>query len=273
MATRNKTVLFISLRNSLKQSNPYNGNSEIDALISHSTAITLPPAYVDTLDTLQESFNNLLKNINSFETLSKSTQATFDNSATDEINQVSSSIAQDIAHLSTAIKKLKIGDSSEKNIKMGLAAKLSGYSTRFSQLQTRYVNKVKQLEGKSNMLDFGARMEDDELDSVFTEANMQAVETNNQAINQRHAAIEEIVKSITGLSVVFKELQNMVIDQGTVLDRIDYNIEMVDVYVKEAHGELVKGSKYQDTKKAKYCIILLGVVVGILLLVVIFKKK
>jgi syntaxin 16 len=48
------------------------------------------------------------------------------------------------------------------------------------------------------------------------------------------------VKSINGLAEVFKEINQLVIDQGTILDRIDYNIEQTNVHMESAHGELVK---------------------------------
>lgn len=35
------------------------------------------------------------------------------------------------------------------------------------------------------------------------------------------------MKSIEDLSTIFKELAVLVIDQGTILDRIDYNMEQV----------------------------------------------
>jgi syntaxin 16 len=40
------------------------------------------------------------------------------------------------------------------------------------------------------------------------------------------------------LSEIFKELQTMVIDQGTMLDRIDYNVELARDRVKDAHVDL-----------------------------------
>jgi syntaxin 16 len=65
----------------------------------------------------------------------------------------------------------------------------------------------------------------------------------------------------------------MVIDQGTILDRIDYNIEMVGVDVENAHGELVEAYKAQENRCGKVCIILLGGVVGILFLVVVTRRR
>jgi syntaxin 16 len=61
---------------------------------------------------------------------------------------------------------------------------------------------------------------------------------NNTAIAQREREIEDIAKGIIELSEIFKELQTMVIDQGTMLDRIDYNVELTRDRVKDAHVDL-----------------------------------
>lgn len=63
---------------------------------------------------------------------------------------------------------------------------------------------------------------------------------NDREISQREAEINEIAKSIFQLSDLFKELQNMVVEQGTMLDRIDYNIDQTVVHVKQGHKELVQ---------------------------------
>jgi len=44
---------------------------------------------------------------------------------------------------------------------------------------------------------------------------------------RRDHEINAIVQSIEELSQIFKELAVLVIDQGTILDRIDYNMEQV----------------------------------------------
>lgn len=75
---------------------------------------------------------------------------------------------------------------------------------------------------------------------VFSDAQMAVVEANDHAITQREKEINEIAKSIMTLAEIFRELQTMVIDQGTVLDRIDYNIEQTNVHLESAHGELLK---------------------------------
>jgi syntaxin 16 len=61
---------------------------------------------------------------------------------------------------------------------------------------------------------------------------------HDEAIEQREREINDIAKSIIELSDIFRELQAMVIDQGTMLDRIDYNIERMGTEVKAADKEL-----------------------------------
>ena len=62
-------------------------------------------------------------------------------------------------------------------------------------------------------------------------------------ITQREREINEIAKSIHTIAEIFKDLQTLVIDQGTLLDRIDYNVEQMNVNVKSAVRELDKVKK------------------------------
>lgn len=61
---------------------------------------------------------------------------------------------------------------------------------------------------------------------------------NDAAIMQREREINDIAKGIIELSDIFRELQTMVIDQGTMLDRIDYNVERMGTEVQAADKEL-----------------------------------
>ena len=79
--------------------------------------------------------------------------------------------------------------------------------------------------------------------STLRQTSQKHLHTNDAAILQREKEINDIAKGIIELADIFKELQNMVIDQGTMLDRIDYNIERMAENVKGADKELVVVSK------------------------------
>lgn len=86
-------------------------------------------------------------------------------------------------------------------------------------------------------------MMESEADKSFSQTTLQQTSvkrfnTNDVAIAQREREINEIAQGIIELAEIFKELQNMVIDQGTMLDRIDYNVENMAINVKAADQEL-----------------------------------
>jgi syntaxin 16 len=53
------------------------------------------------------------------------------------------------------------------------------------------------------------------------------VDDLEQVAAERDMEISRIATSIEELSAIFKELAVLVIDQGTILDRIDFNMEQV----------------------------------------------
>ena len=74
--------------------------------------------------------------------------------------------------------------------------------------------------------------------STLQQTSLKRLNTNDAAIAQREREINDIAQGIIELADIFKDLQGMVIDQGTMLDRIDYNIENMAVNVKAADKEL-----------------------------------
>lgn len=75
--------------------------------------------------------------------------------------------------------------------------------------------------------------------STLQQTSQKQLRGNDSAILQREREINDIAKGIIELADIFKELQTMVIDQGTMLDRIDYNVENMAVNVKAAEKELI----------------------------------
>ena len=64
----------------------------------------------------------------------------------------------------------------------------------------------------------------------------------------------------------------MVIEQGEVVDRIDYNIEHASIKVESGLEQLKKASKYQKSNRKMKCIILLGITLILLIFILIISK-
>ena len=93
-------------------------------------------------------------------------------------------------------------------------------------------------------------------------------------IAERDAEITNIVKSIEELSLIFKELNVLVHDQGTMLDRIDYNMECAVENVKSGVGQLDKADEHQKSAMSTQTKIIGGLtgMISIMIGLLILKK-
>lgn len=92
-------------------------------------------------------------------------------------------------------------------------------------------------------------------------------------VNQRDEEIVKIAKSIEELAQIFKELAVLVIDQGTLLDRIDYNMETAVTHAKQGVEQLDKAEGHQKKNLAIKCILLLVLLNIIMIGVLVWKHS
>jgi syntaxin 16 len=57
-------------------------------------------------------------------------------------------------------------------------------------------------------------------------------------VRRRNAELVEIAKSIAQLAELFRDLSALVIDQGTLLDSVEYNVEQTAVHMAAAVHDL-----------------------------------
>ena len=100
---------------------------------------------------------------------------------------------------------------------------------------------------------------------------MQKSQMMMAAAGNTGAADEDEKENAAGAEI-FKEIQVLVIDQGTILDRIDYNIEQAADRVGHAVVELDKANKYQKRNRMMLCIYMLLLLCGFMIVVLIMKK-
>lgn len=176
-----------------------------------------------------------------------------------------------------------------RNVQISLAARVQEASAGFRKKQSHYLKKLRTLGGLTATIDrlpttsqnpyTDPSMMESETDKSFSQSTLQQTSqkhfrTNDAAIMQREREINDIAKGIIELADIFKELQTMVIDQGTMLDRIDYNVERMAENVKGADKELIVATNYQRKyTKRKILLLLVLLVVGMFILLLVKPKR
>ncbi|CAG8529593.1 13909_t:CDS:2 [Ambispora leptoticha] len=271
MATRSRTLLFLQYRNSFARSSisrptvsgnsfdPYAANESAGLIESSDHVIELsilPPKWVDIADEVDEEIEQIKTSITTLEGLHKkhilpgfedrSEEEEKIEKLTREITKLFHQCHDKIRRIADESRLSSITSQEEsmsKNIQTRLAMKLQDLSSNFRKQQSSYMKKLKVRESRSSPLfSLDSRTSSDntsdDLELGFTLEQREIMESTEIRITQREQEINEIAKSIQELADIFRELQTLVIDQGTMLDRIDYNVEQMSVNVKSAVREL-----------------------------------
>ncbi|KAI9669572.1 MAG: hypothetical protein M1817_004615 [Caeruleum heppii] len=176
-----------------------------------------------------------------------------------------------------------------RNIQISLAGRVQEASAGFRKKQSAYLKKLRTLGGMASPLDRSSTPQnpythpaliESDADTSFSQTTLQQTSqkqlpsANDTVIMQREREINDIAKGIIELADIFKDLQTMIIDQGTMLDRIDYNVERMAVDVKAADKELTVASGYQRrSAKRKIILLLILLVVGMFILLLVKPKR
>ena len=110
------------------------------------------------------------------------------------------------------------------------------------------------------------------LDRQWSRQDQLVLEDNTVFVKQREQEINNILRTIADLNGIFKELATMVTEQGTIIDRIDYNIENTSLKVHDGLQQIKKAAMYQKSDKKMHCIVILAVIVMIELLILVTTK-
>src|SRR5690606_13433264 len=87
----------------------------------------------------------------------------------------------------------------------------------------------------------------------------------------RSRDIVSVQESIVQLAALFKDLAVLLVEQGTILDRIDYNIEHTWENIDKSVAELGQAEKYQKKTGYKLCMLLLLFIIAGLIIAVGLK--
>ena len=174
-------------------------------------------------------------------------------------------------------KKSEVNTSLEKvknNIKIFLTTKIQNFSNEFRQNQQQYLKYLKDMgiiiysnEDKNNKSESLLNDNDDEKKNFLYTKD----DDVNIQIKKRDEDIDILVKSINELSGIFKDLQNIVQEQGTILDRTDYNINISYENSQEGLKNLKKAEQHNNESCFRNAILLLFFIIFVETILIICK--
>lgn len=88
---------------------------------------------------------------------------------------------------------------------------------------------------------------------------------------RRNREIKTLAGTINELAVLFKELSVLVVEQGTVLDRIDYNIECAHADTRQAVVHLEKTAEIEQSMRSKGALTCLIASIAVCLVLLLIK--
>ncbi|XP_066521149.1 syntaxin-16 isoform X3 [Hoplias malabaricus] len=249
----------------------------------------LPPKWVEGVDEIQYEISRIQQKMKELATLHDKhmNRPTLDDSSEAEhaIEITTQEITQMFHRCQRSVRGLqsRCGHCTQqeekllRNIVSSLALSLQELSTGFRHTQSSYLKRMKNREERSrHFFDSGPLMEEDEdialYERGFTDDQLALVEQNSVMVEEREREIRQIVQSISDLNEIFRDLGGMVVEQGTVLDRIDFNVEQACVKTEDGLRQLQKAEQYQK-KNRKMLVILILFVIVVILIVILFATK
>ncbi|KAF5740002.1 syntaxin-43-like isoform X2 [Tripterygium wilfordii] len=167
-----------------------------------------------------------------------------------------------------------------KNVQRSLATDLQNLSMELRKKQSTYLKRLRQQkEGQDgvdlemNLNGSRSRSDDNDLDDmVFNEHQMAKLKKSEAFTAEREREILQVVESVNELAQIMKDLSVLVIDQGTIVDRIDYNIQNVATTVEEGLKQLQKAERTQKQGGMVMCVTVLIIMCFVMLVLLILKE-
>jgi syntaxin 16 len=90
-------------------------------------------------------------------------------------------------------------------------------------------------------------------------------------VSQREKEVVAVAKSIEELAGLFKDLSLLIVEQGSILDRIDYNCEQTVHNTEQAVQQLHGANESQKKMRSKLCMLVLCVLILVAVVALIVK--
>ena len=167
---------------------------------------------------------------------------------------------------------------------MFLVGKIQNFSNEFRKNEQQFMKYLKEMGGDeeflinnnnsnndSNNLEDSFSSLDDEKENLNKDFLLTQEDDLQLQIKKRDEDINILANSINELSGIFKDLQNVVNEQGTILDRIDYNIEVSYENSQRGLKHIKKAEEHQNDSCFRNLILLLFGIIFVETILIILK--
>ncbi|KAJ4774994.1 Syntaxin [Rhynchospora pubera] len=275
----------------LRSGRPYAPLSTDDPGSSSGGAVTvgLPPAWVDISEEISANMDRAkVKMAELAKAHAKALMPSFGDGKEDQhrIEVLTREVTDLLRRSEKRLQKLSASDPSEdsnvrKNVQRSLATDLQSLSMEFRKKQSTYLKRLRQQKEGQEAVDLEMNINgstsrlddvDDEFGDVgFTEVQMSKLKKSEVFTREREREIEQVAESVNELAQIMKDLSVLVIDQGTIVDRIDYNIQNVASQVEEGYKQLQKAERTQKQGGMVMCASVLVIMCFIMIVLLVLK--
>ena len=157
----------------------------------------------------------------------------------------------------------------KSNLQQALVEKVKEYTRKFKLNQEIYTKKYKELVGEDDpTIEINTFMKEEENNQ---KDNFLMMDNSHQMLKKRDTELNQLLNSVQDLAGIFKDMQSLVMEQGSILDRIDYNIDIASTNVVKGKNSLIKANEYHKNNCFRNIIIVLLVCIFIEAFMLIFK--
>ncbi|KAA3475094.1 syntaxin-41-like isoform X1 [Gossypium australe] len=253
---------------------------------SGAFTIGLPPSWVDDTEEIAANIQRAkAKMAELAKAHSKALMPSFGDGKEDQraIEVLTKEITDLLRKSEKRLRNLSNNGSSEdstlqKNVQRSLATDLQTLSVELRRKQSTYLKRLqKQKEDgadlEMSLNDNRYRLDDDDFGGMgFSEHQMSKLKQSEFSTVEREREITQVVQSVNELAQIMKDISALVIDQGTIVDRIDYNIQNVATSVEEGFKQLQKAERTQKKGGMVMCATVLVILCFIMIVLLILKE-
>ena len=228
----------------------------------------LPPPWADTLGSVAADVKQVETKLATLQgTQNRRLMKIFDEGASvseKEIETQSQAVVRLLKRLETGVFSITEGLATSsareqiyrKNAQKRWAKELQGLSTQYRSAQKSYMDKIRLRTASPAVF---------ESDAPTAHSGYESrLQTQQPVVERRTDEVARLTGTVKEVHQLFQDMACLVTEQGTVLDRVDANIDLVVDRAKQTNQQLKKAEENQRSGLAKKAIWYLGAADGLL---------